>query len=291
MRFRLGYRLICQTSSDCSEVRIEIQGDLEGQSELNFSPEQKEYFSFVLSAPDIRSFCPDNFSGFVRVPELVENELAYSLCVAQFEMKLSLAATGTTVLDGRGEAGPVPWSSLHKAVSRPDGTPWTRISFPDARSACQALGTGARLMRNSEWDLIARDLASNPLNWTSGQLNTGNSDDDIDSQAIANNWAYVGSKALVSNGTDPYLGTGDSSGALFGSGGEQKRTHIFSNGEVIWDFAGNVREIVDLNGKGEAASYGFGSAGSFDLNQPEISSLISSLSTASVASFAANTFR
>jgi len=44
---------------------------------------------------------------------------------------------------------------------------------------------------------------------------------------------------------DPYNGTGNTDSEAMGSGKEQKRTFILSNGEVIWDFSGNVREWVD----------------------------------------------
>lgn len=49
----------------------------------------------------------------------------------------------------------------------------------------------------------------------------------------------------VSNAADPYSGTGNNSGQAVGSGKEQKRTFTLSNGEVIWDFSGNVFEWTD----------------------------------------------
>lgn len=44
---------------------------------------------------------------------------------------------------------------------------------------------------------------------------------------------------------DPYYGTGNSSAQAGNSGWEQRRTHILSNNEVIWDMAGNYWEYVD----------------------------------------------
>ena len=45
---------------------------------------------------------------------------------------------------------------------------------------------------------------------------------------------------VASNDSDGYYGTGSTSG-------NQKRTLVLSNGETIWDFAGNVAEITSAS--------------------------------------------
>jgi hypothetical protein len=85
---------------------------------------------------------------------------------------------------------------------------------------------------------IAHEIEMTATNWSSGvvgtgMLNRGHSDVSPDS-AIA-----------VINANDPYIGTGNNSGQAAGSGWEQKRTHTLSNGQVIWDFSGNISEWVD----------------------------------------------
>jgi hypothetical protein len=88
----------------------------------------------------------------------------------------------------------------------------------------------------------------------------------------------AGSSTLsADNGTDPYVGTGNNSSQALGSGKEQKRSHILQSGEEIWDMAGNVREIIDIDGSGGTLSYtGPGSSNYFEIISAEFTSLINS---------------
>jgi formylglycine-generating enzyme required for sulfatase activity len=47
------------------------------------------------------------------------------------------------------------------------------------------------------------------------------------------------------SGEKGYYATGQSWADAYNSGREQLRTHVLSNGEVIWDFSGNVWEWTD----------------------------------------------
>jgi len=131
------------------------------------------------------------------------------------------------------EAKKVNVGGVDVATSQPAGTPWVAISWYDAKAKCEAIG--AHLITNAEWMAIARDIEATKANWkdgqmgTSGQINRGHSDNGP-SNALT-----------VSNVNDSYNQTNNSST----NGWEQKRTHTLSNGEVIWDFAGNVWEWVD----------------------------------------------
>jgi len=103
------------------------------------------------------------------------------------------------------------------AVSQVSGTPWVSIpqysaSVLDAIEVCSNLGNGSHLITNAEWTILARDIESVSSNWTSSVLNRGNSNSSA---------AMDGTSALT---------------------GINKRTHTLSNGEVIWDLAGNVWE-------------------------------------------------
>lgn len=137
-------------------------------------------------------------------------------CVAKFEMK---------------NAGGV-------ASSQASLTPWTNISAVDAKSECQSLGLKYDLISNSEWLAIAQQIEENPSNWSggaigSGMIHRGHSDRDPE-------------MALdVSNDSDFYDQTNNSSGDTVGDGWEQARTHMLLNGDIIWDFGGNVAEWVD----------------------------------------------
>ena len=166
------------------------------------------------AASVILSVCPANY---IRVP--ANSTLGVSeFCVSQFEMK---NVSGV-------------------ATSQAASTPWVAISQVSSKSACNALGTGYDLISNPEWITIAREIEKTDSNWSGGSkgvgmLNRGHSDTSPNS-ALA-----------VTDINDPYIGTDNNSGQVAGSGWEQKRTHALSNGQVIWDFAGNVWEWIDWN--------------------------------------------
>lgn len=216
------------------------------------------------------SICP---TGFIRIPSTIETQLGYSVCVAKYEMKLSLN-DGTAVLDGRGTTNVDP--ALHIAVSRAAGTPWTRLTYAEILSEYSGLGAKYSLMSNREWDALASDIVGVSSNWSSGRLRSGNSDSAIDINALADGWTYANSAALLAAGVDSngYEGTGNTASQAYGAGGEQNRTYTFSNGEVIWDMAGNARDIVDADGLGGTISYS-GAPGMFvDLNSATMASFI-----------------
>ncbi|MDD2796868.1 MAG: prepilin-type N-terminal cleavage/methylation domain-containing protein [Candidatus Pacebacteria bacterium] len=149
-------------------------------------------------------------------------------CVMKYEAK-GKNSSGT-VDDGHAGLNP----ASYEAVSVAEGRPWVgnatagdanRLEWQYAKDACEAIG--AHLITNAEWMAIARDIESVDSNWDkSGAkdiLNRGNSN---------KSQSYV-----ASTDNNPYTGTaGD---------WINKRTHTLSNGQVIWDIAGNVWEWVD----------------------------------------------
>ncbi len=112
--------------------------------------------------------------------------------------------------------------------SRKDGYVITRISRGDAKTYCASIG--AHLMTNEEWMTIARNAEQQSSNWSgesvgSGYLFSGHNDG-------------VPARALqVSTDSNGYADTGNTSG-------NQRRTLTLSNGEIIWDMAGNIWEYV-----------------------------------------------
>ncbi len=149
--------------------------------------------------------CPQ---GFTLVPRN-SDYVASAFCVSTYEMKN----------DGSGNA-----------VSHATSLPWVSINRANAITECQALGTDYDLISNIHWQVIARNIELVAANWSglsvgSGYLNEGHSD-EVPAASLA-----------IADTANDFSGTGETSG-------DQKRTHVLSTGEKIWDFSGNVWEWV-----------------------------------------------
>lgn len=132
-------------------------------------------------------------------------------------------------------------------VSTAADTPWRHISQADARAAAQSLGAGYHLITEAEWLTIAHNIISVSSNWSSGvvgsgSLYLGHSDNTPDSM-----------QAASSNDADGYYNTGNVSGL-------QRRTMTLTNGDIVWDIAGNILEWTDatIAGGGQPGPSGAG---------------------------------
>jgi formylglycine-generating enzyme required for sulfatase activity len=116
------------------------------------------------------------------------------------------------------------------------------IHQQDSITECASIGAGYHLITNDEWMTIATNAAAEDSNWSggsvgSGTLYRGHSDSSPNSKCAAS-----------TNDADAYV---ESSCTALASGGAeddeatQRRTHNLSNGSVIWDLSGNVREWVN----------------------------------------------
>jgi len=118
------------------------------------------------------------------------------------------------------------------AVSTVSGTPWVSMNQGTARTKSSEACAKCHLMTLNEWLTIAHNALNVPSNWSGGAVGSG---------AVFgghNDGTPAAGLAASSNDTDAYNGTGQTSG-------NQRRTLTLSNGEVIWDFVGNVWEWVD----------------------------------------------
>jgi formylglycine-generating enzyme required for sulfatase activity len=115
------------------------------------------------------------------------------------------------------------------AVINMDGAPWVNVDYRDARAACQAIG--ASLITELQCLAIATDIVRQDVNWTGGRVGEG---------AL-----YQG--IHKGNVSGPQAGTYESEDPA------ERRWHQLSNGERIYDFAGNVFTWVfdDVQGTDE----------------------------------------
>lgn len=114
-------------------------------------------------------------------------------------------------------------------VSQAAGTPWVSISQTSAIATATGACSGCHLITEAEWMTIAANVLSVPSNWSGGAVGSGfiysGHNDNVPANSLA-----------ASSDNDGYNGTGQTTGS------NQRRTLTLTNGEVIWDFAGNVWE-------------------------------------------------
>ncbi len=111
-------------------------------------------------------------------------------------------------------------SDATKIISSAYGSPIVHVTHTQAVSACTSIG--AHLITNDEWMTIARNAEQVASNWSSGSVGTGCL--FRGNNGTADSCGY--------NGSDPEKGINRNSKAKL----------TLSNGEEIWDIAGNVWE-------------------------------------------------
>ena len=145
-------------------------------------------------------------------------------CVMKYEAKCSAADGSTCAI------------ATHSPLSQASNTPWVSIDQQDAMTECTSLGKGFHLISNDEWMTLATNIGNVDSNWSNGavgdgQLKRGHSDDDPSEACAASSDASLN---VVETDCTSLASANDEF--------TQQRTHTLSNGEVIWDLAGNVFE-------------------------------------------------
>ncbi|MBC7860315.1 MAG: hypothetical protein H7Z39_16400 [Burkholderiaceae bacterium] len=94
--------------------------------------------------------------------------------------------------------------------------PWVEVNYAEAVNACAAIG--GKLITELQWLAIAHDIAGQDINWTGGKVGAG----------------------AVFQGL--HLGNVDEAqpGDYVSDDANERRWHQLSNGERVFDFAGNA---------------------------------------------------
>ena len=153
-------------------------------------------------------------SGYIRVPCNPAVGTITDFCVAKYEMKNNSGA--------KSEAA---------------GLPWVSITQTNAITECSNLGANFHLITNAEWMTIARNIETTAANWSTGTVNNGAISSGHNDNTPAN------ALAASTDDTQGCTGTGQVCSNV--TWDAQRRTSTLSNGETIWDFAGNVWEWND----------------------------------------------
>jgi hypothetical protein len=124
-------------------------------------------------------------------------------------------------------------------VSSEKGYPFTGAITSEAKGFCENIGENYHLITNEEWMTIARNLEQQPENWSTGEVGFGQI-------KIGNVYQCPNNTISYSMGTN--TGFFDFVGAT--SSYSNRTTNspaklILSNGEVLWDFIGNAKELID----------------------------------------------
>ena len=131
------------------------------------------------------------------------------------------------------------------ATSQAAGAPWVSISQTNAISTSAAACDSCHLITEAEWLTIAHNVLSVDSNWSGGTVGSGYI-------YSGHNDGSAGALAASTNDSDGYSGTGNVSPS------NQRRTLTLTNGEVIWDIAGNVwKWTSDQTSGGQPGASGF----------------------------------
>lgn len=223
----------------------------------------------------VKKTCP---TGFIKVPGNSQYHTV-DFCVMKYDAKcanpdnLSIGlqpplgdpasgesgghAYGTYKNNGAGSACTA--SNNKQIVSTASGFPIAYIpesgsGSDNAESYCAKMGW--HLITNNEWMTIARNVEQVSDNWcdkngtncgfapgTKGKV-LANGHNDSKNEASAGG-AISDSAIIAGNDNQPCFGTTTDGSNICGGKDSQKRTLTISNGDTIWDFAGNVWQWVD----------------------------------------------
>ncbi len=211
----LNQHPIC--SSGQWEVYIDISGLINKKERFQVAVSQGSSNSNMLCQQVQNYFvCPDNYIAVSEI-EYVDNE---AFCVMKYEAKTRKGTRQPTRFGA---------NRIIQAESLADGDLITLITEETAIQFCKQNGAGYNLINNDEWQSIAKHIEFTASNWSNNTI-------DVTTNNRLN-IGYSGSGAKSNSDTNDERSVWDF----------HKRSHQLFNNEYIWDFAGNLWEIVQHN--------------------------------------------
>ncbi|MDE0119627.1 MAG: hypothetical protein OXM55_06450 [Bdellovibrionales bacterium] len=197
------------------KISVDITGIINQKRRVQVAVSQTGNSGLLCKNTTNHFICP---KGYIGVPELSDfTDSAF--CAMKYEAKVP---SGTSL------GSPYNRPTL-KAEAIATGVLISGISEENAINYCRENGIGYTLIKNEEWNTIARHIESVDVNWSNKTT-----------RIQSGNRLNIGSISGIKKSSDDD-DINDDRWSL------HKRTHKLPNNEYIWDFAGNLSELVQHN--------------------------------------------
>lgn len=204
---------------------------------------------------DAPTNCPE---WFISVPWNAEFNTNGWFCVAKYEMAYDDAVSPDscnatcTPLPPNNTAGQTDWNTMNyqvwkNIVSKTWLYTVTNLKQIEAIQACKSMGAWYHLITNNEWMTVSRNIESIKENWSTKEIGSGNLSNGI-------SW-YLPFWCTATGWNIESRTYGTKTWPWWDDTCNTKRKQILSNGQDIWDLAGNVWEYVNKSSILEGDSY------------------------------------
>ena len=212
-------------------ANIDVTSVIQGKDEVQISVRSGSEEACV--DVDNQFQCPEQYVPVPRLDDFTDRDF----CVMKYEARREFENRGrSSSSNSRYSNNRDNNYGYEKALASSSGDPWTEISHSKAKEKCENNGFGYRLIRNEEWQTIARHIEDEGSNWSSGK-----------STASSNNFLNYGILVRGRN-LDGYRSSSQGRGSDNYANSDwypEKRNHRLPNGEEVWDMSGGVWEYVE----------------------------------------------
>lgn len=207
------------------EVFANISGIVNQKARVQVAVSQAGNSDLLCKNTTNHFICPNGYIGVSQLSPYTSRDF----CVMKYEAKTS------EDLSGRGLYN----LPLIKAESKAKGHLISGVIVTQslAIKACTQNGVGYNLINNDQWQTIARSIEMVDVNWSEGNIRIGGGN-----RLNTGNISNVSSESNENDINDKRWR-------------ESNRSHKLLNGEYIWDFSGNLTEIVQHNIGSAPVSY------------------------------------